>query len=93
LFLIVSELGLFKSYFERNWPLLSVDASLVFLGLSMIVLGFNILGNLNKVATSVENLGLSLWQVVIAGGILSSIMGFFNIIAVSLYFHSLMTNY
>jgi hypothetical protein len=80
----VSEIGLFESYFKRNWPLLSIDASFVTLGLAMIVLGFNILGNLNKVATSVENLGLSLWQVVIAGGILSSIMGFFNIIAVSL---------
>lgn len=49
----------------------------------MIVLGFNILGNLNKNATSIENLGLPLWRVVIAGGILSAIMGGFNVIAVS----------
>lgn len=49
----------------------------------MIIIGFNVLGNLNKTATSVENLGLPLWRVVIAGGILSAIMGFVNIAAVS----------
>jgi len=49
----------------------------------MIVLGFNILGNLNKSATSVQSLGLPLWRIVIASGILSSLMGLFNIIAVS----------
>jgi hypothetical protein len=74
---------LFKAYFARCWPLLSDDFGLVFLGLTMITLGFNTLGNLNKVATSIENLGLPLWRVVIAGGILSAMMGLFNIIAVS----------
>jgi hypothetical protein len=51
--------------------------------MAMIILGFNILGNLNKSATSVSNLGLPLWRIVIASGILSSLMGLFNIIAVS----------
>lgn len=81
LFLIVSELTLFKSYFARYWPMLSIESGFVFLGLSMIALGFNILGNLNKSATSVSNLGLPLWRIVIASGILSSLMGLFNIIA------------
>lgn len=49
----------------------------------MIVLGFNILGNLNKAATSVENLGLPMWRIVISSGVLTALMGFFNIIAVS----------
>lgn len=49
----------------------------------MTVLGFNIMGNLNKTATSIENLGLPLWRVVIASGIISSIMGVANIVAVS----------
>jgi hypothetical protein len=49
----------------------------------MITLGFNTLGNLNKVATSVDALGLPLWRVVISGGILSALMGLFNIVAVS----------
>jgi hypothetical protein len=83
LFLIVSELTLFKLYFARNWPLLAEGSGFVFLGFGMLVLGFNILGNLNKTATSVDNLGLPLWRVVIAGGILSAVMGMFNIIAVS----------
>jgi len=83
IFLVVSELSLFKSYFANNWPLLSPKSGFVFLGLTMLVLGFNILGNLNKNATSQANLGLPLWRVVIAGGILSAIMGFFNIVAVS----------
>ena len=50
----------------------------------MIVLGVSILGNLNKEATSEESLGLSFWQIVIASGILTSILGFVNIAAVSI---------
>jgi hypothetical protein len=83
LFLVVSELNLFKSYFSKYWPLLSSESGFVPLGLAMIILGFNILGHLNKDATSVEKLGLPLWRLVIASGILTSIMGFGNIIAVS----------
>ncbi|KAG4431291.1 hypothetical protein IFR05_013235 [Cadophora sp. M221] len=81
IFLVVSEVTLFRSYFARHWPMLSPDSGFVFLGLAMIVLGFNILGNLNKAATSVENLGLPMWRIVIASGILTAIMGFFNIVA------------
>ena len=81
IFLIVSEVTLFQSYFAKNWPMLSIKSGFVFLGMSMIILGFNILGNLNKSATSVNNLGLPLWRIVIASGILSSLMGLFNIIA------------
>ncbi|KAI9054049.1 hypothetical protein LZ554_001220 [Drepanopeziza brunnea f. sp. 'monogermtubi'] len=81
LFLIVSELTLFRSYFVAFWPLLSLESGFVFLGTAMMVLGFNTLGNLNKAATSVENLGLPMWRTVIASGILTSIMGFSNIVA------------
>lgn len=49
----------------------------------MLILGFNILGNLNKGATSAEEMGLPLWRIVIASGVLSSVMGVANIIAVS----------
>jgi hypothetical protein len=65
--------------------MLSNESGFVFLGLAMIALGFNILGNLNKPATSVENLGLPLWRVVIASGILSAIIGVFNIIATYIF--------
>ncbi|TAQ91484.1 hypothetical protein B7494_g249 [Chlorociboria aeruginascens] len=80
LFLIVSELDLFKTYFYRRWPMLSPESGLVFLGLSMLSIGCVVLGNLNKSATSIENLGLPLWRVVISSGILACIMGFANII-------------
>ncbi|KAI6714352.1 hypothetical protein JHW43_003166 [Diplocarpon mali] len=81
LFLVVSEVTLFRLYFAKFWPLLGPESGFVFLGLSMIVLGFNILGNLNKEATSVKNLGLPMWRVVISSGILTALMGFFNIVA------------
>jgi hypothetical protein len=55
----------------------------------MVVLGFNILGNLNKDATSEESLGLPLWRIVIASGILTSVMGVANVIAVSTIVFSL----
>lgn len=83
IFLTVSELSLFKSYFARYWPLLSPESGFVFLGTAMLILGFNILGNLNKAATSAQSLGLPLWRIVIASGILSSLMGLTNVIAVS----------
>jgi hypothetical protein len=80
IFLIVSELCFFQNYFSRDWPLLSKEHSgFVFLSLTLLILGFNILGNLNKVATSQENLGLPFWRVVIAAGILSLIMGVLNL--------------
>ncbi|TVY23734.1 hypothetical protein LHYA1_G006689 [Lachnellula hyalina] len=85
LFLVVSELNVWTNYFAKNWPNLGPDSGFVCLGVAMIVLGFNILGNLNKGATSVENLGLPLWRVVIASGILSSLIGFFNIIATYIF--------
>ncbi|CZT44944.1 uncharacterized protein RSE6_05201 [Rhynchosporium secalis] len=81
LFLVVSEVNLFRSYFISHWPMLSPEHGFVFLGLSMIVLGFNILGNLNKAATSIENLGLPMWRIVISSGVLTAVIGFFNIIA------------
>lgn len=48
----------------------------------MIVLGINMLGNLNKEAVSQESLGLAFWRVVIAAGILIFILGWMNLVAV-----------
>ena len=83
IFLIISEANLFSSYFEKNWPKFSNESGFVFLGLSMIVLGFNILSNLNKSATNIDTLGLPMWRIVIASGIVVSLMGVINIVAVS----------
>ncbi|KAK5127495.1 hypothetical protein LTR85_006834 [Meristemomyces frigidus] len=81
MFLLASELSLFRSYFARNWPLLSPVHGFVTLALSMIVLGINMLGNLNKPATSEKSLGLPFWRIVIGSGIVIFILGFVNLIA------------
>ncbi|KAF2840762.1 hypothetical protein M501DRAFT_904100, partial [Patellaria atrata CBS 101060] len=80
-FLIISELSLFQGYFIRNWPLLSPDHGFVTLGAAMMMLGVNMLGNLNKESTSQESFGMAFWRLVIASGILVFILGFFNIVA------------
>ncbi|KAF1986598.1 hypothetical protein K402DRAFT_421068 [Aulographum hederae CBS 113979] len=81
LFLIVSELPIFRTYFATNWPLLSASHGFVTLGAFMIVIGLNILGNLNKEATSQKSLGMAFWNIVIASGIIVLVLGVFNIIA------------
>ncbi|KAI9797807.1 MAG: hypothetical protein M1833_005310 [Piccolia ochrophora] len=81
MFLIVSEIQLFKLWFATNWPLLSPSSGLIPLGGAMVVLGITILGNLNKEATSQKSLGLGFWRIVIASGILACVLGVFNIIA------------
>ncbi|KAK4549711.1 hypothetical protein LTR36_005012 [Oleoguttula mirabilis] len=81
MFLLASELSLFRAYFARNWPLLSPVHGFVTLALSMIVLGINMLGNLNKPATSEKSLGLPFWRIVIGSGIIIFILGFVNLIA------------
>ncbi|KAI9680569.1 MAG: hypothetical protein M1817_004009 [Caeruleum heppii] len=80
MFLIVSELCLFRTYFAKNWPLLSPSSGFVTLGVAMMVVGVSILGNLNKQATSQESLGLAFWRIVIASGIVIIVLGFANIV-------------
>lgn len=82
MFLLASELSLFRSYYARNWPLLSPIHGFVTLALAMIVLGINMLGNLNKSATSEKSLGLPFWRIVIGSGIVIFILGFVNLMAV-----------
>lgn len=74
-------MSLFRRYYARNWPLLSPAHGFVTLALLMIVLGINMLGNLNKPATSQESLGLAFWRIVIASGIIVFIMGWVNLVA------------
>jgi hypothetical protein len=80
-FLLASELSLFRGFFARNWPLLSPAHGFVTLALAMVVLGINMLGNLNKEVASQESLGLAFWRLVIASGILIFILGWMNLIA------------
>lgn len=82
-FLITSEVSLFRAYFARNWPLLSPTHGFITLAIAMLVLGINIMGNLNKPSGSQEALGTPFWRVVIASGILIFILGWINLLAVS----------
>lgn len=82
MFLVISECSIFKNWFERNWPVLSNAHGFNFLGLAMVILGNNILGNLNKEATSQKSLGLPFWRIVIGSGIIVFALGFINLIAV-----------
>lgn len=50
----------------------------------MIVLGVNMLANLNKQPTSQEALGLPFWRIVVASGIIAFVLGFINLVAVRL---------
>jgi hypothetical protein len=79
----VSELNIFCGYFNRNWPLLGQNSGFVTLGMTMVILGVSILGNLNKQATSQESLGLAFWRIVIASGIIVIVVGAANIVLVS----------
>ena len=80
-FLMFSEFSLFRGFYARNWPLLSPAHGFVTLALAMVVLGINMLGNLNKEALSQESLGLAFWRVVISAGIIIFIMGWINLVA------------
>ena len=84
-FLITSELGLFKSYFARNWPLLSLTHGFVTLGALMIFTAAQTLGSLNKKESSQDNLGLPFWQLIVASGVVCFIMGFVNVAASYLF--------
>ena len=79
--LILTEVGLFRRYTAQCWPLLSPTSGFLTLAALMIILGISVLGNLNKSATSEHSLGTTIWQLVIASGIVVSLMGLFNIFA------------
>ncbi|KAK3304539.1 uncharacterized protein B0T15DRAFT_494991 [Chaetomium strumarium] len=82
-FLFYSELPLpsrFKEWYRRNWPVLGPDHSLAWLGLGMIFIGFQVLGDLVKPAYTIDTIGLAWWRAILAAGILSLTFGFFNIV-------------
>lgn len=56
------------------------------LGLAMVILGVNILGNMNKESMSAKNLGLAFWRIVLGSAIIVLVLGVFNIVAVRLLF-------
>ncbi|KAF2153116.1 hypothetical protein K461DRAFT_277919 [Myriangium duriaei CBS 260.36] len=85
IFLIISELNLFKSYFARVMPLLSPEHGFVTLSLAMFVLGVDLLAKLNHETDTQQALGLSYWRVVISAGILAFILSILNFAASYLF--------
>ena len=87
IFLILTEVqfGPLKRYFERAWPVFAERHGFLWLGGAMVVLGCDMLANLNKPAFSIDNLGLPLWRVILAAGILSLTFGFSNFAATIIF--------
>jgi hypothetical protein len=84
-FLFVSELPVpwkrLKEYYERNWPVLGPEHSLAWLGWGMVLIGFQILGDMWKPGYRPEVIGDDWWRAFLAAAILSVTFGFFNIAA------------
>ncbi|KMQ44303.1 hypothetical protein HL42_5025 [Trichophyton rubrum] len=78
-FLIVSELSVFRAYFDRNWPLLGEDSGFVALGATMVLLGISTLGELNNQSTRQKEIGLPFWKLILGAGIVSIVIGTLNI--------------
>ncbi|CAK7265165.1 hypothetical protein SEPCBS119000_001373 [Sporothrix epigloea] len=87
IFLILTEIqrAFLKRYLERAWPVFSKRHGFLWLGIAMIVLGCDLLGNLNKPVFSSKNLGLPLWRLIMASGILSLTFGCLNCIATAIF--------
>ncbi|KAL3962272.1 hypothetical protein ACCO45_003795 [Purpureocillium lilacinum] len=82
--LIVAEaplLSIIKDYFRSTWPVLSKEHGLGWLGFAMVVIGCNMLGNLNRPAYDPDNMGSEFAKLVLASSILSITFGIINILA------------
>lgn len=71
----------FKARFRKTWPVLGPDHSLAWLGLGMIFIGFQIIGDLVKPAYTDDTIGMAWWRAILATAILSVTFGCFNILS------------
>lgn len=81
LFLLISECDLpkVKGWIHQYFPVLSPTHSLGWLGMVMIFLGVDLLGNLNSSEYTSNNLSLPFWRLALASAILCFIFGFCNL--------------
>ena len=77
--LILTELSLFKSYVRRTWPAFSPAHGLAWLGTAMVVMGCQVLGNLNEPAIQPGKIGQEFYNLVLATGSLALTFGVANI--------------
>lgn len=80
LFLIITELNLFKPYFSRNWPLFSPRHGFVMLGLAQLFLGITVFSDLSRREARPAKLTMPFWRLTLAAGILMVVMAFINIL-------------
>jgi hypothetical protein len=80
-FLTISEIPVnaIKSYYRDAWPNFSDEHGLTWLGLAMVLIGCNLLGQLNHPAFASDKFGLAFWQLVMASGILCLTFGALNV--------------
>lgn len=83
LVLMVSEfpvMSIVRSYFRSTWPVLSDAHGVGWLGVAMVMLGCNMLGNLNRPAYDPDNMGPHFSKLVLASSVLALTFGGLNII-------------
>lgn len=83
LLLIVSELPpskLVRDYFRRAWPVISDQHGTAWLGFAMVIIGCDILGNLNKPARVLKNIDSHFLRLVLAASVLSVTLGILNVL-------------
>lgn len=85
LVLIVTELSLLSSYFRRVWPTFSSEHGLVWLGTALVIMGCQVLSNLNDKAITAKEVGRSIYSLVLATGILALTFGVINIVTSFLF--------
>lgn len=81
--LVIAEFPLVKfvkRYLRRTWPVLSDEHGLLWLGTALVVIGCNMLGNLNRRAYDPKNLGPHFSKLVLASSVLATTFGMLNII-------------
>ncbi|PHH85694.1 hypothetical protein CDD83_62 [Cordyceps sp. RAO-2017] len=81
--LIVSEFPVLESvkgYFRRNWPVVSDQRGLSWLGVAMLALGCDMLGNLNRPAYDADKLGPHFSRLTLASSVLAITFGTVNIV-------------
>ena len=83
LVLMVSEfpvVSAVRSYFRSTWPVLSDAHGVGWLGIAMVMLGCNMLGNLNRPAYDADKMGPHFSKLVLASAVLAITFGALNFI-------------
>lgn len=89
IFFIVSEVADFvpplRDYFALVWPVLSDDHGFLWLGIALLMMGSNLLSQLNNPVNQISSIGWPLWRATIACGITSVVVGAINMLLTALY--------